>query len=129
VDQLTTAEWISSVPETEDFLKVQAACMRCHNFWHLIRDEDDGRPMDRQDIEHGRQVGDSKMSKEKAAEIRRARSKVFRSEFSVPTRQQVTHVDISDYAIRATYREYFPPTKSLIHSISRTWWGTFGLQS
>ncbi len=118
VDQLTTAEWISAIPETEDFLKLQAACMRCHNFGNLIKDR--GMTADQwtdKILNMGDRWTTPKMSREIAAKIAVIAAEYFGPNSPVPTREQVHHVELSDDAIRATYREYFPPTKSLIHSI------------
>jgi streptogramin lyase len=117
-NRLTTAEWISAYPQDEDFLKLQAACMRCHTFSFLIKDRGmTAAQWTSKILAMGDRWVTPRMSKETAAQIAVIAEKYFGPHSSLPTRERVRHIEISDAALRSTVWEYTPPTKSMIHSI------------
>jgi len=118
VNRLTSAEWISAFPEEEDFLKLQAACMRCHHLSYIIKHRGitAGQWVSKI-LAMGNRFVVPRMSKEKAEEIAVLLEKYFGPNSPVPAREQVHQVPVSDAVLKATVWEYTPPSESIVHSI------------
>jgi streptogramin lyase len=118
IRQLTTAEWLSALPRDEDMLKLEASCVRCHTLSWIIKDKGLTAA---QWVPRIMAMGDAfvtpHLTKEDAIVLAAILEKYFGPNSPLPTREQVHHEEISDAALRATIKEYKPPTKSMIHSI------------
>jgi len=118
VGQLTTAEWLTALPRNDDTLKLEASCVRCHTLSWIVKD---AGLTAQQWVPRILAMGDAfvtpHMNKDDAVVLSAILEKYFGPNSPVPMREQVRHTEMSDAALRATIREYKPPTKSMIHSV------------
>lgn len=130
--RLSSADWLSALPENEDTLTLRATCIRCHNLSYVTR----RRGLDATlwtnlvvnmgefgDMLRGLPAGvphDSNMfdiPPASASKIGGILAEYFGRNSPVPTREQVRRPEISDAALRATFREYKTPQRAYIHSV------------
>ena len=135
--RISTADWLSALPENEETLTLKTTCIKCHNLswvfrrkgmtasqWtHLVINMGVAGNMLQgkligKDTEGGmfRTSGD-KNDPELAATMGAILGKYFGPNSPLPTREQVRHPGISDAALRATFREYKSPTLAYAHSV------------
>lgn len=123
VDRLSTADWLSFLPQNDETLTLKATCVRCHNLSYMVRNRGLLKPQWANIIQYMMQmrptITEFKMSYpgESASRIGSILEKYLGPNSSLPTQEQVQHRDISDAALRATYREYKPLTQAHIHSV------------
>ena len=129
--QISSADWLTALPENEDTQELRATCIKCHNLSWIVRNKGFTAPQWNNLLMNMGGFGDrlygkwdnSKdrntlhLSKEQSERIAGILEKYFGPKSPLPTREQVQHPAISDAALRATFREYKAPTKSYIHSI------------
>ena len=132
VSRLSTADWLSALPENEETLTLRASCIRCHNLSYVFRRKGLTAPMWTNLVQYMGEFGDLLRGKpggipggasmfratpEMAAKMGSILVKYFGPNSPVPTRDQVRHPNISDAALRSTFREYKAPARAYIHSV------------
>jgi streptogramin lyase len=118
ISRLTSAEWESTLPDDRDTKMVISSCIGCHGL------EKAGKMQSFTSAEWqaflprmtlGRMF--AALPKSKIVGYSETLEKLFGPEAHPPTRERVTHMDIPDKALKATFREYRTPTFSMPHSI------------
>jgi len=132
VRRLSSADWLSALPENEETHTLRATCIRCHNLSYITRRRGLTEPMwtsivqnmgEFGDLLNGKPAGiprDSNMFEATpgiAAKMGAILTKYFGPNAPVPTREQVRRPELSDAALRATFREYKAPSRAYIHSV------------
>jgi len=138
--RLSSADWLSALPENEDTLTLRATCIRCHNLSYIVRRRGLNEPLWTNLVENMGEFGDMlrglpagarhpsnmfEATPEVAAKMSGILAKYFGPDSPVPTRQQVRRPGLSDAALRATYREYKAPARAYIHSVMPDWEGKY----
>ena len=135
--QLSTADWLSSLPENEETQTLKVTCIKCHNLSWIVR----RRGMTASEWSHlvmnmgvagniwqGKLIGKNteggmfrtsgdKNDPHLAARLGTILEKYFGPNSPLPTREQVRHASITDAALRGTFREYKSPTRAYAHSV------------
>ncbi len=120
---MSWAEWLTFLPKNIETVKM-SGCVGCHNLSWTLRDRkmrgakaaawEAGLASMEKKL--GRSFGES--DPQTKAEVFAILEKYFGPNAPLPTMNQVQHVEMSDAALRATWREYRPPTvTNFIHSI------------
>ena len=132
VGRLSSADWLSALPENEDTLTLRATCIRCHNLSYTARRRGLTEPLWTNLVLNMGRFGDMlrgmpagmphssnmyRATPESAAKLGGILAKYFGPNSPVPTRKQVRRPEISDAALRATFREYKAPARAYIHSV------------
>ena len=132
VGRLSSADWLSALPENEETHTLRATCIRCHNLSYIVRRRGLTEPMWTNLVQYMGEFGDllsgrpggrpgrSNMfeaTPEVAAKMGAILEKYFGRNAPVPTREQVSHPELRDAALRATFREYKAPARAYIHSV------------
>ena len=132
VRRLSTADWLSALPENEETLTLRATCIRCHNLSYVVRRRGLTAPLWTNLVQYMGEFGDLLQGKsggiagrpsmfratpEIASKMGSILVKYFGPNSPVPTRDQVRRPTISDAALRATFREYKAPARAYIHSV------------
>ena len=130
--RLSSADWLSALPENEDTLTLRATCIRCHNLSYIVRRRGLTEPLWTNLVQNMGEFGDMlrglpagaqhpsnmfEATPEVAAKIGGILEKYFGRNSPVPTRDQVRRPALSDAALRATFREYKAPARTYIHSV------------
>jgi virginiamycin B lyase len=128
---ISTSEYISAFDNEKDMRNVEETCTPCHNFSWIMR----RRGMTADEWSSfipvmGNKFITPKLSPEKLTEIGISLEKYFGPDSSLPPKEQVHHVEISDEALNSTIRMYQPPTPNIDHSLSvgkdgRVWFSEF----
>jgi len=133
--QISTAEYISAFGDDKDVRNIEGTCQACHNFSWIMRRRGQTAEEWKQFIPRmGTVFFIPDLSDEKLTDISLSLEKVFGPDSSVPTKEQVHHVDISDEALHATFRYYTAPTRNFTHSLSigadsKVWFTEFDYES
>jgi len=130
--RLSSADWLSALPENEDTLTLRASCIRCHNLSYIVRRRGLNEPLWTNLVENMGEFGDMlrglpagakhpsnmfEATPEVAVQLGGILAKYFGRNSPVPTREQVRRPELSDRALRATFREYKAPARAYIHSV------------
>lgn len=133
VRQLSTADWLSTLPENEETLTLRATCIRCHNLSYVARRKGLPAPMWTNLVQYMGEFGDLlrgqpggipgrpsmfRATPEVAAKMGSILAKYFGPNSPVPTQDQVRRPAISDAVLRSTFREYKGPARAYIHSVN-----------
>ncbi len=120
---MSWAEWLTFLPKNIETMKM-SGCVGCHNLSWTLRDRKRRGAkaaaweagLASMEKKLGRSFGES--DPQTKAEVFAILEKYFGPNAPLPTMNQVQHVEMSDAALRATWREYRPPTvTNFIHSI------------
>ena len=130
--RLSSADWLSTLPENEDTLTLRATCIRCHNLSYVVRRRGLNERLWTNLVENMGEFGDMlrglpagaqhpsdmfETTPEIATKIGGILAKYFGQNSPVPTREQVRRPALSDAALGATFREYKAPGQAYIHSV------------
>jgi virginiamycin B lyase len=131
VRKISTADWLTALPENEETQELRATCIKCHNLSWMVRNKGLQSQGWYNDVIKMGDFGDRlygkfdpkadrnriRITEDQAQKVTAILTKYFGPNAPLPTREQVTHPRLSDAALRATFREYKVPTKSYIHTI------------
>jgi virginiamycin B lyase len=127
--RLNAAELDGLLPDNEQTRMIRATCISCHNFDTIIKRRGNTSAQWQEFLPN--MTGDRKMfqpkfSPEQLGALGAALEKYFGPDSpyfgpdsEAPTTDQVRHADISDAALKATFREYKVPTPDVwVHSVA-----------
>jgi streptogramin lyase len=130
--RLSSADWLSALPENEETLTLRASCIRCHNLSYIVRRRGLNEPLWTNLVANMGEFGDMlrglpagaqhpsnmfEATPEVTGKIGGILAKYFGRDSAIPTREQVRRPALSDAALRATFREYKAPARAYIHSV------------
>ena len=129
VSRLSAADIVGLLPDNADVRMIRATCVGCHDFDTILKHR--GDTADKWQaflpaMTGDRQMFQPKFSSEQLAALGAALEKYFGPaapyfgpDSDPPTASEISHANISDAALKATYREYKPPTsEAWIHSVA-----------
>jgi len=118
IARISSADWLSALPENSDTQTLKTSCIRCHNLSWIARNR--GKSAEEWTAKvkmMGAAFVTPGLSDAQAEKMGTILEKYFGPSSEPPIREQVKHPAISEAALQATFREYKAPTKSYIHSI------------
>ncbi|HEV2521856.1 MAG TPA: carboxypeptidase regulatory-like domain-containing protein [Candidatus Acidoferrales bacterium] len=129
VSRLSGAEIDSLLPDNADTRMIRATCISCHNFDTIIKRRGNDSDQWQQFLPAmtgDRQMFQPQFSPEQLAALGAALEKYFGpnapyfgADSDAPTVEQIKHANVSDAALKATYREYRVPTSGAwVHSVT-----------
>jgi streptogramin lyase len=129
VTRLNAAEIDSLLPDNQQTRMIRATCISCHNFDTIIKRRGSTSAQWQEFLPNmtgGRKMFQPQYSPEQLGALGAALEKYFGPDApffgpdsDAPTAEQVKHADISDAALKATYREYKVPTPDVwVHSVA-----------
>ena len=129
VSRLSAADIAGLLPDNADVRMIRATCVGCHDVDRIVRhrgDTSDKWQAFLPTMTGDRQMFQPKYSPEQLGALGGALEKYFGPNAAYtgpdsdpPTAQQIKHANVSDAALRATYREYGVPTsEAWIHSVA-----------
>jgi virginiamycin B lyase len=117
--RLSTADWLTFLPQNHDVTELTSTCMGCHNYSNFVRNLGASSAEFQAKVAvMGEGICCGDYFRAEALERVPVLEKYFGPNASLPTREQVHHVEISDGALNSTIKEYTPPTPSYVHSIT-----------
>jgi streptogramin lyase len=117
--QLTTADWLTFLPQNDDIHELTATCTTCHNFSNFVRNRGiSAAEFQAKVTTMGEGVCCGNYFRAAALARVPVLEKYFGADAPLPLPEQVHHAQISQGALHSTIREYTPPTASYIHSIT-----------
>jgi virginiamycin B lyase len=129
VTRLNAAELDGLLPDNAQTRMIRATCISCHNFDTIIKRRGSTSAQWQEflpTMTGGRKMFQPQYSPEQLGALGSALEKYFGPDSPYfgpdsdpPTAEQVKHTDISDAALKATYREYKVPTPDVwVHSVA-----------
>jgi len=130
--RLSSADWLSALPENEETHTLRATCIRCHNLSYIVRRRGLTAPLWANLVQNMGEFGDMlrgmpaglphssnmfESTPEMALKLGAILVKYFGPNSPVPARDQVRRPALRDAALRATFREYKAPERAYIHSV------------
>lgn len=134
-DHISTAEWMSALPEDKESFTLENTCVGCHNLsWVVRRKGMTARQWSQFMPRMGTAFVIPRLRPAELERISAILEKRFGPNSPIPTQKEVRHVEISDEALRATYRYYEPPTPTMPHSLhvgakGQVWFTEFDIYS
>ena len=129
ITRLNAAELDGLLPDNQQTRMIRATCISCHNFDTIIKRRGSTSAQWQEflpTMTGGRKMFQPQYSPEQLGALGAALEKYFGPDApyfgpdsEAPTAEQVKHADISDAALKATYREYKVPTPDVwVHSVA-----------
>ncbi|HWZ55424.1 MAG TPA: carboxypeptidase regulatory-like domain-containing protein [Verrucomicrobiae bacterium] len=129
VSRLSGADIDSLLPDNPQTRMIRATCISCHNFDTIIKRRGNDSAEWQEFLPNmtgDRQMFQPKFSPEQLAALGAALEKYFGPnapyfgpDSDPPTAEQIKHANVSDAALKATYREYKVPTSGAwVHSVA-----------